>query len=169
MDPIPSQAAERDCRGRDLTRDFRIRQAEHARPMRRRLLARPAVASEPSGKLEFRAVVPAVKLSSSSLAIVSHAVTGLVLLSPCVNGRMRRLAGKDRIIADDEGGTPPSLAITGSRVTGRLGTAEVGKMRIRGTVGTTPGPLCNAQRTPPSRSVSYEGITKHHESASTDY
>ena len=37
---------------------------------------------------------------------------------------------------------------TGLRVTGRLGTAEVGKMRSRGTIGIAPGALCNVQNLP---------------------
>ena len=37
---------------------------------------------------------------------------------------------------------------TGLRVTGRLGTAEVGKMSSRGTIGIAPGALCNVQNLP---------------------
>jgi len=82
VDPIVSQAAEGECRGRDLTRDFRIRHAEHASPMRRRLLARPAVASEPSGKPAFKVVVPVARLSSSSLPMVSVAVCQTAVALP---------------------------------------------------------------------------------------
>ena len=84
MDPITCAAAGEECRGRDLTRDFRIRHAEHASPMRRRLLARPGVVSEPSGKPAFKTVVLVAKLSSSLLPmiLVTSYQTG-VALPPC--------------------------------------------------------------------------------------